>query len=72
MVRLIIGQRLFGRVDPTPILGGLDARLIEAEAKLKDNDIAGMMTILSFLSVGARRQSPTSVARVPRQARRSQ
>ena len=52
-----IRQRLFGRVDPTPILSGLDARLIEAEAKLKANDIAGMMTILNSL-----RSSPPTIA----------
>jgi starch-binding outer membrane protein, SusD/RagB family len=50
-------QRLFGRVDPTPMLSGLDARLIEAEAKLSANDIAGMMTILNSL-----RSSPPTIA----------
>jgi hypothetical protein len=37
------------RSDPLPFLAGWDARLIEAEAKLQANDIAGMMTILNSL-----------------------
>ena len=52
-----IRQKLFGRVDPTPIVSGLDARLIEAEAKLSANDIAGMMTILNGL-----RATPPAIA----------
>ena len=39
----------WGRDDPTPPLTGIDARLIEAEARLQANDIAGMMTILNNL-----------------------
>jgi len=39
----------WGRDDPTPPLSGIDARLIEAEAKLQTGDIAGMMTILNAL-----------------------
>ena len=31
------------------MVSGIDARLIEAEAKLNANDIAGMMTILNAL-----------------------
>ena len=37
------------RSDPIPVATGIDARLVEAEAKLKANDIAGMMTILNAL-----------------------
>jgi hypothetical protein len=37
------------RSDPLPFLSGLDARLIEAEAKLQANDFAGMMSILNAL-----------------------
>lgn len=37
------------RDDPQPMVSGLDARLIEAEAALNANDIAGMMTILNAL-----------------------
>jgi len=41
------------RSDPSPLVSGIDARLIEAEAKLKANDIAGMMTILNALRTSA-------------------
>jgi hypothetical protein len=44
-----ISQSLFGRVDPTPIVNGIDARLIEAEAKIAANDFAGMTAILNAL-----------------------
>jgi hypothetical protein len=37
------------RSDPVPLLSGVDARLIEAEAKLQANDIAGMTAILNSL-----------------------
>jgi hypothetical protein len=37
------------RSDPLPFLAGWDARLIEAEAKLRADDYAGMMTILNAL-----------------------
>jgi starch-binding outer membrane protein, SusD/RagB family len=55
----------WGRDDPTPPLSGIDARLIEAEAKLQSGDIAGMMTILNAL-----RTSPQviGVFKVPAQA----
>jgi hypothetical protein len=47
-------QRLWGRTDPTPVVSGLDARLIEAEVTLKvSNDIPGMMTILNSLRASA-------------------
>lgn len=39
----------WGRDDPVPVVTGIDARLIEAEAKLRAGDIAGMMTILNTL-----------------------
>jgi type II secretory pathway pseudopilin PulG len=52
-----IRQRLFGRVDPTPVVSGLDARLIEAEAKLNANDIPGMTAILNAL-----RSAPPTIA----------
>ena len=39
----------WGRDDPIPVASGIDARLIEAEAKLQANDIAGMTTILNAL-----------------------
>ncbi len=40
---------LWARTDPTPIWSGVDARLMEAEAKLNASDFAGMMTILNAL-----------------------
>jgi starch-binding outer membrane protein, SusD/RagB family len=39
----------WGRDDPIPPLSGIDARLIEAEARLQASDIPGMMTILNNL-----------------------
>ena len=39
----------WGRDDPIPVVSGIDARLVEAEAKLNAKDIAGMMTILNGL-----------------------
>jgi hypothetical protein len=47
---------MFGRDDPLPMVSGIDARLIEAEAKLNAGDIAGMMSILNTL-----RQSPQKI-----------
>jgi len=47
------------RSDPSPLVSGIDARLIEAEAKLKANDIAGMMTILNAL-----RTSPQTIGSI--------
>jgi hypothetical protein len=38
-----------GRDDPIPVASGIDARLMEAEAKLNASDLAGMMTILNAL-----------------------
>jgi len=40
---------LWARSTATPVVNGLDARLIEAEGRLKANDIPGMMTILNAL-----------------------
>src|SRR5215831_13148915 len=48
-VTIFIDQGNWGRDDPIPALSGIDARLIEAEARLNANDIAGMMTILNTL-----------------------
>jgi starch-binding outer membrane protein, SusD/RagB family len=49
-----IYQTLWGRTDATPIVSGIDARLIEAEARLQANDVAGMMTILDALRAAPR------------------
>ena len=40
---------LYGQLTPVQIINGLDARLIEAEARLIANDFAGMTTILNAL-----------------------
>jgi hypothetical protein len=48
-VTIFIDQGNWGRDDPIPPLSGVDARLIEAEARLQANDIPGMMTILNAL-----------------------
>jgi len=40
---------LWNRSTTVPVVNGLDARLIEAEAKLRAGDIPGMMTILNAL-----------------------
>jgi hypothetical protein len=40
---------LWARSTTVSALNGMDARLIEAEARLKANDFAGMMTILNAL-----------------------
>lgn len=50
-------QQLFVRDDPIPMVSGIDARLIEAEAKLNAKDIAGMMAILNTL-----RASPPAIS----------
>jgi hypothetical protein len=42
-------QLLYGRDDPIPMASGIDARLIEAEAKLNASDIGGMTAILNDL-----------------------
>ncbi len=39
----------WGRDDPIPVLSGIDARLIEAEAQLQAGNIAGMRGILDSL-----------------------
>jgi hypothetical protein len=42
-------QKIWGRFDPTPMVSGIDARMMEAEVALKAGDIGGMMTILNAL-----------------------
>jgi starch-binding outer membrane protein, SusD/RagB family len=44
-----ISLSMYGRVEPTPIVNGIDARLIEAEAQLNANDFAGMTATLNGL-----------------------
>lgn len=45
----LVTQEIWGRLDPPYIVSGLDARLIEAEAKLQANDFAGTTAILNAL-----------------------
>jgi hypothetical protein len=40
---------LYGQLTPVAIVNGIDARLVEAEARLAANDIAGMTAILNAL-----------------------
>jgi hypothetical protein len=40
---------LYGQVTPITLVNGIDARLIEAEAKLQNGDIAGMTAVLNAL-----------------------
>jgi starch-binding outer membrane protein, SusD/RagB family len=45
----LVNTTLWGRTDPAIILSGIDARLIEAEARLQASDIPGMIVILNAL-----------------------
>jgi starch-binding outer membrane protein, SusD/RagB family len=45
----LVNTTLWGRTDPAIVVSGIDARLIEAEAKLNANDIPGMLAILNAL-----------------------
>jgi hypothetical protein len=45
----LVNQLVFGRTDPAPVTSGVDARLIQAEAKLSTSDLAGMTQILNNL-----------------------
>ncbi|HKW48867.1 MAG TPA: hypothetical protein VJN70_15560 [Gemmatimonadaceae bacterium] len=46
---MFIEQIWKNRDDPVPMVSGIDARLIEAEARLVATDLAGMTTILNAL-----------------------
>ena len=64
----LVYTTLFARTDPTPILSGVDARLIEGESKLKAGDIAGMMTILNALRAAPQNLgavTPAAMAALP-------
>lgn len=64
-------QTMFGRDDAIALLDGLDARLIEAEAKLQTGDYVGMMGILNALRTAPPTQgifkptAMTAIATVP-------
>ena len=50
------------RAAPVPLVTGIDARLIEAEARLQANDIPGMMTILNALRTSPQKLGKLDVA----------
>jgi hypothetical protein len=58
-------QLLYARFDPIAMVSGIDARLIEAEAKLNASDIAGMMTILNSLRAAPPKISNYQPAAMP-------
>ncbi len=60
----------WGRDDPTPVETGIDARLIEAEARLQANDIAGMTTILNALRTSPQKIGIWAVTAMPALTRR--
>ncbi|HVT38655.1 MAG TPA: hypothetical protein VHE78_06415 [Gemmatimonadaceae bacterium] len=55
-----VGQLLYGQTDPFPVLTGIDARLIEAEARINTADFAGM-----FATLNALRTSPQTIGKLP-------
>ena len=57
--------QLWGRDDPIAMVAGIDARLIEAEAKLNANDIAGMVTVLNALRTAPPSLGAFKVAAMP-------
>jgi hypothetical protein len=59
---------LWARLTSVPVVNGLDARLIEAEGRLKAGDIAGMMTIMNALRAAPPKLGeiqPTAMAALP-------
>jgi hypothetical protein len=48
-VTLFRFTNIYGQTTPMAVVNGIDARLIEAEARLAANDISGMITILNAL-----------------------
>jgi hypothetical protein len=60
-----VGQTLYGQTDAFPVLTGIDARLIEAEAKIAANDFAGMLAILNALRTSPQQIGPKTIAALP-------
>jgi hypothetical protein len=54
-----------GRSDAVPLVSGIDARLIEAEARLQVADYAGMTSILNALRTTSQTIGPLKVAALP-------
>ncbi len=59
------GQLLYGQTDPFPVLTGIDARLIEAEAKINASDFAGMFATLNTLRTSAQTIGNKTIAAMP-------
>lgn len=58
----LVFQKIWvNRSDPIPVATGIDARLIEAEARLRANDIPGMMSILNALRASPQTLGPLAV-----------
>lgn len=55
----------YGREDPIALVSGVDARLIEAEAKLQTADYAGMTTILNTLRTAPPKIGNLTIAAMP-------
>lgn len=53
------------RDDPIPMVSGIDARLIEAEAKLNADDYAGMLDILNKLRASPQKLGVLNVPAMP-------
>jgi hypothetical protein len=60
-----VGQTLYGQTDPFPVLTGIDARLIEAEAKINTGDYAGMLSTLNALRTTAQTIGNKTIAVMP-------
>jgi hypothetical protein len=54
----LVVQTQYARSDAAYVANGIDARLIEAEARLQAQDIAGMMAILNALRTATQRLAP--------------
>jgi hypothetical protein len=60
-----VGQLLYGQADAFPVLSGIDARLIEAEAKIATGDYAGMFATLNTLRTSAQQIGNKTIAAMP-------
>jgi hypothetical protein len=60
-----VGQRLYGQTDPFPVLTGIDARLIEVEAKISAGDLAGAFAALNALRTTSQTIGNKTIAAMP-------
>jgi len=61
-----VGQKIWAtRTAPIVLASGIDARLIEAEAKLNNGDVQGMMTALNALRAAPQTLGAFNVAAMP-------